>query len=399
MKLTSNGEVLECLSLLATLAFNDTSLQNTRFALEVQDLTRRIQNIFMATAQMKHYENDMETLIDCQYSLAKSYANCVELRKTWLESMANIHVRDKNYSESAHCYLHIAAIVAENLKHQGMYTLGLEVFKRISPNIVLEEELHSKASDDPHTNESVNADSSLMSDLNEVLYTQGQLLDYLCKSAEMFKLAERFDFLPDIFKLAVAIYEPNRDYVHLQQMHQNIQNAYSYLAERDQRSREKPLAAYYRVSFFGRLFEQENNKVYIYKEPSNTKLFEICDRLRRVYARRFGGEQFVEILCDSRKPAELKLDTFNKNYIQITYVQPYFDDALAELENRSLSYFERNNNLKRFFYETPYQLKENSDNEQADVQIKQQLSQSQHNELLTLCKRKFILESKKTCDI
>jgi hypothetical protein len=39
-----------------------------------------------------------------------------------------------------------------------------------------------------------------------------QLLDYLCKSAEMLKLAERYDFLPDIFKLAVAIYEPSRDY-------------------------------------------------------------------------------------------------------------------------------------------------------------------------------------------
>lgn len=37
-------------------------------------------------------------------------------------------------------------------------------------------------------------------------------MDYLCKSAEMLKLAERYDFLPDIFKLAVAIYEPSRDY-------------------------------------------------------------------------------------------------------------------------------------------------------------------------------------------
>lgn len=127
------------------------------------------------------------------------------------------------------------------------------------------------------------------------------MLDYLCKSADMLKLGERYDFLPDIFKLAVAIYEPNRDYEHLQQMHQNIQKAYSYLAERDQRSKEKPLAAYYRVSFYGRMFEQENNKVYIYKEPGNTKLFEICDRLRKVYVKRFGSADCVEILSDSRK--------------------------------------------------------------------------------------------------
>jgi hypothetical protein len=234
------------------------------------------------------------------------------------------------------------------------------------------------------------ADSTTTRDLNEVLYTQNQLLEYLCKAAEMFKLAERFDFLPDIFKLAVAIYEPSRDYVNLQQMHQNIQNAYSLLAERDQglRGSHKPLAAFYRVSFFGRLFEHENNKVYIYKEPRNTKLFEICDRLRRVFARRFGAENAVEILCDSRKPAELKLDTFNRNYIQVTYVQPY---CAAEGDSGStpLSYFERNNNLKRFFYEMPYQMKDNESTGETAAQI-----QPQHAELLTLCKRKFILESR-----
>lgn len=47
---------------------------------------------------------------------------------------------------------------------------------------------------------------------NSDYHFKAQLLDYLCKSAEMLKLAERYDFLPDIFKLAVAIYEPSRDY-------------------------------------------------------------------------------------------------------------------------------------------------------------------------------------------
>lgn len=71
--------------------------------------------------------------------------------------------------------------------------------------------------------------------------------------------------------------------------------------ERDKRAREKPLGAYYRVSFYGRMFEDENNKVYIYKEPGNTKLFEICDRLKSVYSKRFGSSECVEILSDSRK--------------------------------------------------------------------------------------------------
>jgi dedicator of cytokinesis protein 9/10/11 len=293
MKLSSSIEVLDCLLILNTLASNDKQFQNTRFALEVDDLTKRIRNIFLATSQMKTFEDDTEMLIDSQYSLAKSYANCLELRRTWLDSMASIHIREKNYAESAYCYLHIAALVAENLKHQGMYTLGCSVFKKITPNIELEEELNSN-------NISMkNCDS--YNDLNEVQYTQTQLLDYLCKSADMLKLAERYDSLPNIFKFAVAIYETNRDYEHLQQMHQNIQRAYSYMAERDQRASEKPLGAYYRISFYGKMFNDENDKVYIYKEPGNTKLFEICDRLRKVYGKRFGSMDSVEILRDNRK--------------------------------------------------------------------------------------------------
>lgn len=141
--------------------------------------------------------------------------------------MAAIHIREKNYAEAAYCYLHIAALVAENLKHQGMYTLGCSVFKKITPNIDLEEELNTN-------NETMNANEAyMMNDLNEVRCTQTQLVDYLCKSADMLKQAERYDSLPNIFKLAVAIYETNRDYEHLQQMHLNIQRSYSYMAQRD----------------------------------------------------------------------------------------------------------------------------------------------------------------------
>ncbi|RNA17370.1 dedicator of cytokinesis, partial [Brachionus plicatilis] len=99
MKLSGNWEILECLSIINQLAFNDQIFLNSRFSLEVDDLTKRIRNIFLATAQMKSFQNDTEMLIDSQYCLAKSYANCLELRRTWLESMASIHIHDKNYSE------------------------------------------------------------------------------------------------------------------------------------------------------------------------------------------------------------------------------------------------------------------------------------------------------------
>ena len=90
--------------------------------------------------------------------------------------------------------------------------------------------------------------------------------------------------------------------------------------------------------------------MYIYKEPGNTKLFEITDRLRKTYAKQFGHADSVEILRESRKPHELKLDTAAKNYIQVVHVQPFF--GKEELAERA-SFFDRNNNLNRCFYLFP----------------------------------------------
>lgn len=53
----------------------------------------------MATAQMKEKVKDPEMLIDLQYSLAKSYTSISELRKTWLDSMAKIHIKNGDFSE------------------------------------------------------------------------------------------------------------------------------------------------------------------------------------------------------------------------------------------------------------------------------------------------------------
>ena len=53
----------------------------------------------MATAQMKENEHDPELLVDLQCSLAKSYASTPELRKTWLEAMAKLHIKYGDLSE------------------------------------------------------------------------------------------------------------------------------------------------------------------------------------------------------------------------------------------------------------------------------------------------------------
>lgn len=93
---------LEHLLFLYLLLIRFVLCQATAFPSEVKDLTKRIRTVLMATAQMKEHEKDPEMLIDLQYSLAKSYASTPELRKTWLDSMAKIHVKNGDFSEVIH---------------------------------------------------------------------------------------------------------------------------------------------------------------------------------------------------------------------------------------------------------------------------------------------------------
>ncbi|XP_052378973.1 dedicator of cytokinesis protein 9-like isoform X10 [Oncorhynchus keta] len=109
----------QSLSIINNCANGDKTIKNTAFPSDVKDLTKRIRTVLMATAQMKEHERDPEMLVDLQYSLAKSYASTPELRKTWLDSMARIHVKNGDLSEAAMCYVHVAALVAEYLRRKG----------------------------------------------------------------------------------------------------------------------------------------------------------------------------------------------------------------------------------------------------------------------------------------
>jgi dedicator of cytokinesis protein 9/10/11 len=167
----STKNLRQSLSMLKSLAFKDHDKLsgNEELYQQVDNLTKRIQNIFEATCKMKQYtlssaspsnnENDcnIDTIIDSQLTLVKSYVNSLQLKKTWLQSIADIHVREKNYSEAAHAYLFIAALIADYLKYKGVYTLGSSVFKKIAPNIELDQNLITYL-DDSHDN--INEDTS-----------------------------------------------------------------------------------------------------------------------------------------------------------------------------------------------------------------------------------------------
>ncbi|BFZ00720.1 hypothetical protein BsWGS_03761 [Bradybaena similaris] len=322
----------ESLAIVNNYANSDKSIQKTPFPGEVRDLTKRIRTVLMATAQMKENENDPELLVDLQHSLAKSYASTPELRKTWLDAMAKQHIRRNDFSEAAHCYLHIAALIAEYLKRRGSYPQGCSSFAFISPNIVMEE---TGIKDD--------------SGMQDVQYTEETLVEFLEKAAEYMEKAQRFEVLGDIYKLVIPIYEKMRNFQKLESSYQYLSQAYGSVINVT-RTGKRLLGKYYMVTLYGQTyFEDEDKKEYIYKEPMVTSLTEIRERLHKLFCEKFGKEN-VQMINDSKKITPSDLDS-KYAYIQVIYVTPYFDEK--ELTNR-LTDFERNNNVRNFMYELPF---------------------------------------------
>ncbi|ESP01696.1 hypothetical protein LOTGIDRAFT_172449 [Lottia gigantea] len=339
----STSRFQESLAIVNNYANSDKGIQKSPFHVEVKDLTKRIRTVLMATAQMKENENDPELLVDLQYSLAKSYASTPELRKTWLDSMAKLHNRNGDFSESAHCYIHIAALIAEYLKRRGCYPQGCKAFRFISPNI-LEEETGIK--DD--------------SGMQDVQYTDDTLVEFLEEAADYLKKAKRYELLGEVYKLIIPIYEKKRDFNKLTKSYQTLSEAYTQVIQ-VMESGKRLLGSYFRVAFFGQVcdydfnsseeahFEEEDGKEYIYKEPNVTSLPQVCERIKKIYTDKFGMNS-VQLIKDSKKVDPAALDS-KYCHIQVTYVTPYFEDK--ELIDR-LTDFERNNNIKKFMFETPF---------------------------------------------
>uniref|UniRef100_A0A8C2CN49 Dedicator of cytokinesis 9b n=1 Tax=Cyprinus carpio TaxID=7962 RepID=A0A8C2CN49_CYPCA len=321
----------QSLSIINNCANSDKTVKHTAFPSDVKDLTKRIRTVLMATEQMKEHEKDPEMLVDLQYSLAKSYTSTPELRKTWLDSMAKIHVKNGDLSEAAMCYVHVAALVAEYLKRKGMFRQGCSAFCVITPNI--------------------DEEAAMMEDvgMQDVHFNEEVLMELLEACADGLWKAERYELISDIYKLIIPIYEQRRDFEKLAHLYDTLHRAYTKVME-VMHSGKRLLGTFFRVAFFGQgFFEDEDGKEYIYKEPKFTPLSEISQRLLKLYSDKFGQEN-VKMIQDSGRVNPKDLEA-KFAYIQVTHVTPYLEEK--ELEERKTD-FERSHNIRRFVFETPF---------------------------------------------
>uniref|UniRef100_A0A452S9V4 Dedicator of cytokinesis 7 n=1 Tax=Ursus americanus TaxID=9643 RepID=A0A452S9V4_URSAM len=325
------------LKTILTYAEEDLELRETTFPDQVQDLVFNLHMILSDTVKMKEHQEDPEMLIDLMYRIAKGYQTSPDLRLTWLQNMAGKHSERSNHAEAAQCLVHSAALVAEYLsmlEDRKYLPVGCVTFQNISSN-VLEE---SAVSDDV-----VSPDEEGI--CSGKYFTESGLVGLLEQAAASFSMAGMYEAVNEVYKVLIPIHEANRDAKKLSTIHGKLQEAFSKI------DGKRMFGTYFRVGFYGTKFGDLDEQEFVYKEPAITKLAEISHRLEGFYGERF-GEDVVEVIKDSNPVDKCKLGP-NKAYIQITYVEPYFDTY--EMKDR-ITYFDKNYNLRRFMYCTPFTL-------------------------------------------
>ncbi|XP_041104640.1 dedicator of cytokinesis protein 8-like isoform X1 [Polyodon spathula] len=319
-------------------AEEDVEMQPTQLPCQVEELLRNLNSILSDTVKMREFQEDPEMLMDLMYRIAKGYQTSPDLRLTWLQNMAEKHTKKKCYTEAAMCLVHAAALVAEYLSmledHKHL-PVGSISFQNVSPN-VLEE---SAVSDDI-----LSPDEDGM--CTGRYFTENGLLGLLEQAAELFNTAGLYETVNEVYKVVIPILEVHRDFRKLTSTHDKLQKAFESII---MKGHKRMFGTYFRVGFYGSKFGDLDEREFVYKEPTITKLPEISHRLEGFYGQCF-GQDAVEVIKDSTPVDKSKLDP-NKAYIQITFVEAFFDEY--EMKDR-LTYFEKNFNLRRFMYTTPF---------------------------------------------
>lgn len=313
-------------------------LQQTSFPEQVKDLLFNLHMILSDTVKMKEYQEDHEMLLDLMNRIAKGYQNSPDLRLTWLENMSKKHIEKSNYTESAMCYVHMSALVAEYLhmlESQNYMPVGAVSFRNVSPNVLSE----SAVSDDVMTP----GDDGLCLGNR---FTEIGLKNLLELAAEKFQIAGMYESMNEVYKVLIPILEHTKEFQKLAKVYGKLQEAYNRVS---QLNGKRVFATYFRVAFYGSKLGDLDQLEFIYKEPPFTKLPEIFNRLQMFYEGRFGSE-IVVIIKDSN-PVDVSTLDSEKIYIQITFVEPYFE--AFELRQRE-THFERNFNINRFIFATPF---------------------------------------------
>jgi len=303
------------------------------FPKHVDDVVSNILNLIEYSVKIDLYSYDQEMIQDLYYKISLSFVHTPDLRLAWLDNLANYHVKNENLEEAAQCKIHIASLIAQYLEKQRVFLKKLPpdfaLFPFVSP--FLKEE-HTQW-EPPAQLESQN-------------WTVKKLVQVLHEAIELFDKATAYELCMEIYMLLDQIHKAQR-----QRKYEDIianLNEYKELCDRLVDTNNPPdrlYPVYYRVGFYGALWEDLNQKEFIYKMSAKYNLSAFKKHLLDQYSKKFGNK--VEVLTSNEDINVEKLDP-KKCYIQIAAVSPHFTHEEAEERGTR---FEQNFNVNKFVFE------------------------------------------------
>uniref|UniRef100_A0A915PPR5 PH domain-containing protein n=1 Tax=Setaria digitata TaxID=48799 RepID=A0A915PPR5_9BILA len=340
--LTSRSRFEHGLKILEKIVKPASGIRPTYF--ERGELIQQLRGVLSATGALAKAVYDpvpffffvVVRLADLHVQLADSYRGSAALRSAWFETLAEAHIRERWFSEAAVCEAHVIAIIGRELVINGSHKLIKFLYLRY---IKIDWNLLSCINDTIAKEEIVNDTDS------EIIQQAGFSLDTFTtkieKLVQTLIMAERYEAVGPICRLAIPIYEQRKNYRALVSIYADLQQAFS-LADQMKVCGKRHLGTYFKVLFYGPShFGEEHGTEWVYREVGHTSLAEACERMTDTCRCALGHDR-VQIITE-REIDETKLEEMMA-YVQMTHVEPCRNDYDA-------SSYEAHTNLRDFFYE------------------------------------------------
>ena len=108
-------------------------------------------------------------------------------------------------------------------------------------------------------------------------FSEHGLTGLMEQAATLFKEANHYEAVNEVYKLVMPIYEARRSHSDLEKLHRKLGECYRELVQRGQ---HRFLGSYFRVGFYGILFGDLDQQEFIYKEAALTRLGEFSLKLQ-----------------------------------------------------------------------------------------------------------------------
>lgn len=313
----------------------------------------------MRSIDPKHYqlmrkENTVEAATD-QTTIIEKYGDDILARSRVLklspdaaaeeiQILSQYHWKNGYSSEALMCQIYQIAMIIEyltilgkipnayNLEHPAM---AFESLLTDVKNVICDEQL---IQDLPNIDTFCDSSSFSEAGVNCVL----QDIFTFCKQSRYFELSH------EIARVIYPLFERHQMFSQLGRFFQQEEMSYQVVANMSS-SVDRLFGRYYKVSFYGKIFGDEDGKTYIYREIKLAHIFDVSSRIAESYKKLYGQDK-IELLQNSGTIDRTLLNE-NKGYIQITFVEPYFEKK--ELPSR-VTVYEQGNKIQKFKFEAPF---------------------------------------------